>query len=95
MSEANSFRSNVSGSEFEISSRYTCDSSGVVYLLGCKVYGKQYVGSTFTSFTIRFNNYKSASRRYSKGEVVTQADFLDILLKQIITVLWRALVFIS
>ena len=75
MSEGNSFRSNVSGSEFKISSRYTCDSSGVVYLLGCKVCGKQYVGSTFTSFRVRFNNYKSASRRYSKGEVVTQADF--------------------
>ena len=48
MSEGNSFRSNVSGSEFKISNRYTCDSSWVVYLLGCKVCGKQYVGSTFT-----------------------------------------------
>ena len=75
MSTGNSFRSNVSGSEFKISSRYTCDSSGVVYLLGCKVCGKQYVGSTFTSFRVRFNNCKSASRRYSKGEVVTKADF--------------------
>ena len=95
VSEGNSFRSNVSGSEFKISSRYTCDSSGVVYLLDCKVCGKQYVGSTFTSFRVRFNNYKSASRRYSKGEVATQGDFLDILLKLIITVLWRTLVFRS
>ena len=73
MSEGNSFRSNFSEGEFKISSRYTCDSSGVVYLLGCKVCGKQNVGSIFTSFRVRFNNYKS--RRYSKGEVVTQADF--------------------
>ena len=39
MPEGNSFRSNVPEGEFKISSRYTCDSSGVVYLLGCKVCG--------------------------------------------------------
>ena len=95
MPEGNSFSSNVSGSEFKINSKYTCDSPGVVYLLGCTVCGRQYIGSTFTSFRVRFSNYKSASRRYSKGEVVTQTDLLDILLGQSITVLWRTLVFRS
>ena len=50
MSEGSSFKCNVSEMEYYINSKYTCDSSCVVYLLGCKVCGKQYVGSTFTSF---------------------------------------------
>ena len=45
-----------------------------MYVLGCKVCGKQYVGSTFTPFRIRFNNYKSSSRKFSSGISVTQAE---------------------
>ena len=45
-----------------------------MYLLGCKVCGKQYVGSTFTSLRIRFNNYKSSSRKSSNGMSVGQAE---------------------
>ena len=40
--------------------------SGVVSLLSCKVCGMQYVGSTFTPFRTRFNNYKLCSRRFDK-----------------------------
>ena len=43
-------------------------------LLGCKVCGKQYVGSSFISFRARFNNYKSSSRKFSSGVAVTQAE---------------------
>eukprot|EP00794_Sanderia_malayensis_P018386 gene18386-20236_t len=42
---------------------------------GCKVCGMQYVGSTFTPFRNRFNNYKSSCRKFEKGEMVGQADF--------------------
>jgi len=65
ISEGNSFGCYVSGKQYSISSGFNCDSSGVVYLLGCKVCGKQYVGSTFTSFRTRFNNYTSSSRKFS------------------------------
>ena len=58
MKEGDSFSCNGSGREYGISSSFTCDSSGVVYLLGCKVCGKQYVGSTVTPVRARFNNYK-------------------------------------
>ena len=74
MSEGSSFKCNVSGREYYINSSFTSDSSGVVYLLGCKVCGKQYVGSTFTSFRARFNNYKSVSRKFSGGVLVPQAE---------------------
>ena len=64
MSEGSGFRCNISGREYDINSDFNCDSSGVVYLLGCKVCGKQYVGSTLTSFRARFNSYKSSSRKF-------------------------------
>ena len=72
--EGDSFSCNGSGREYGFSSSFiSCYSSGVVYLLGCQVCGKQYVGSTVKPFRARFNNYKSASRRYDKGESVAQA----------------------
>ena len=74
ISEGNSFSCNVSSNYYSISSSCNCDSSGVVYLVGCKVYGKQYVGSTFTSSKTRFNNYKSSSRKFSYGLSVAQAE---------------------
>ena len=75
MSEGDKFVCHVTGKEYNINSRFDCDSSGVVYSLGCKVCGMQYVGSTYTSFRTRFNNFKSCCRRFEKGEMVTQADF--------------------
>ena len=64
MSVGDKFFSHVTGKEYGIGSRFDCDSSGVVYLLGCKVCGMQYVGSTLTPFRTRFNNYKSCCRRF-------------------------------
>ena len=43
-----------------------CNSRNVVYLTNCKVCGLQYVGSTTTTFRLRFNNYKSRLRAHSK-----------------------------
>ena len=37
ISEGNSFSCNVSGEQYSTSSSLNCDSSGAVYLLGCKV----------------------------------------------------------
>ena len=34
-------------------------------MLECSVCGLQYVGSTCTSFRVRFNNYKSCNRRFN------------------------------
>ena len=56
ISESSSFSGNVSGKQYSISSSFNCESSGSVYLLGCKACGRQYVGSTFTSLRTRFNN---------------------------------------
>ena len=53
---------NVEQWSFHIIHAFDCDSNGVVYLRTCKRYNKQYVGSTITSFRLRFNNHKSALR---------------------------------
>ena len=74
ISEGSSFCCNVSGKQYSISSRFNCDSSGVVYLLGCKGCGKQYIGGTFTSMRTRSNNYKSSSRQFCHGMSVAQAE---------------------
>ena len=75
--EGSSFRCSTSGKEYPISDRFDCDSLGVVYLLGCKVCGKQYVGSTKAAFRNRFNSYKSYSRTFSKGRSVDQAQLYE------------------
>ena len=54
---------------------FNCDSSNVVYLLECTVCGVQYVGSTCTSFRLRFNNYKACSRKFNSGASVPQVEF--------------------
>jgi len=77
MSEGSSVTCDGSGREFDINSDFDCDSSGLVYLLGCKVCGKQYVGSTFTFFRARFNNYKSSSRKFSCGVSVTHVELFE------------------
>ena len=56
---------------------FSCDSSRLVYLLDCRVCGKQYVVSTFTSFRARFNNYKSSSREFSSGISMMQAELFN------------------
>ena len=68
------FRSNVSSRWYSMSSRFTCDSSVVVYVLSCTVCCKQYVGSTFTPFRVRFNIYKLSNRKFSSGISVKQAE---------------------
>ena len=37
-------------------------------MLACKIWEKQYVGSTVTKFRCRFNQYKSNINLYGKGQ---------------------------
>ena len=40
----------------------------MIYLSTCVICGKQYVGSTTTTFRLRFNQYKSNMTKYLKGQ---------------------------
>ena len=75
MSNNSYFHSNVTNREYRINYSFNCNSSNVVYLLECTVCGVQYVGSTNTPFRLRFNNYKSSSRKFTTGASVPQAEF--------------------
>ena len=62
------FKSNAEGRSFRINHRFDCDSEGIIYLISCNSCGLQYVGSTITSFRLRFNNHKSSLNRYGRGQ---------------------------
>ena len=70
------FKCNISGRQYDININFTCDSAGVVYLLGCKVCSKQHVGNISISFRRRFNNYKSPSRKFPGGVLVKLTEFV-------------------
>ena len=48
-----------------------CNSKMVVYLIECRVSGKQYNGSTATKFRRRANNYKSKHRNFWKEQILS------------------------
>ena len=43
----------------------------VVYLIECRVCGKQYNGSTVTKFRARANNYKSTHCNFRKEQILS------------------------
>ena len=43
----------------------------VVYLIECRICGKQYNGSTVTKFCARANNYKSTHRNFRKEQILS------------------------
>ena len=62
-----------------------CFDSGskrLIYLMSCKVCGKQYVGSTTERFKLRQNNYMSFQRKAERGEDCIQKYFYDHFLRE-------------
>ena len=56
LADSNSVHSHVTKNKYKINFSFDSDSSNAVYLLDFVVCGFQYVGSTSTSFRLRFNN---------------------------------------
>ena len=54
-----------------------CNSENGIYLIICKKCKKQYVGSCFTRFRTRFNNYHSCHRKFYSGHSVIQVSCHD------------------
>ena len=83
----NSFHPNLKftseRSQQEINFHYfDCNSKCLIYLMSCKVCGKQYVGSTTDRFRFRWNNYKSCQRKAERGEDCMQKYFHDHFLSE-------------
>ena len=56
MKNTSKFKSKYSNKVYQIKKKFNCNSKMVVYLIECRVYGKQYGGSTVTKFRARANN---------------------------------------
>ena len=56
-----------------------CNTSHIVYLITCKTFGIQYIGSATTTFILRFNNCKSSCRKYSSTSNAFQANLHSYL----------------
>ena len=61
------FKSFVTKKLYKINFRFDCNSSDVIYLISCKICGRQYTGTAVTRFWERFNQYKSNVNLYSQG----------------------------
>ena len=61
MKNTSTFKSKHSNEVYQIKKNLNCNSKMVVYLIECRICGKQYNGSTVTKFRARANNYKHAS----------------------------------
>ena len=62
----NEFQSTVTGKRYHIIFKFDCKSINVIYSLSCKRCRKQYVGSTFAKFSLRFKKYESNIKRWFK-----------------------------
>lgn len=60
--ESSSFTSFATGKTYRIKEHLSCDSKNLIYLVSCNKCKLQYVGSTKTSFKVRFRNHKSTMK---------------------------------
>ena len=75
VNETDTFRSNVTKESYKINHKLNCDDKCLVYLLSCKKCDLQYVGQTTNKFRMRWNNYKSESKKLEKGQNCMQQHF--------------------
>ena len=71
MKNTSTFKSKHSNEVYQINKNLNCNSKMVVYLIECRVCGKQYNGSTVTKFRAGANNYKSTHRNFRKEQILS------------------------
>ena len=71
MKNTSTFKSKHSNEVYQIKKNFNCNSNMVVYLIECRICGKQYNGSTLTKFRDRANNYKSTHRNFRKEQILS------------------------
>ena len=85
ISEIDTFPSIVTGENSKINHKFNCNDKCIVYLVTCNIRIKQYTSQTTESFTSRWNNYKSKSRKFDKNKNVCKNIFTVILKMRDIT----------
>ena len=71
MKNTSTFKSKHSNEVYQIKKNFNSNSKMVVYLIECRVCGKQYNGSTVRKFCARANNYKSTHRNFRKEQILS------------------------
>ena len=71
MKNTSTFKSKHSNEVCRIKKNFNCNSKMVVYLIECRVCGKQYNCSTVTKFCARANNYESTHRNFRKEQILS------------------------
>ena len=66
------FKSKHSNHVYQIKKNFNCNSKIVVYLIECRICGKQHNSSTFTKFCTRANNYKSTHHNFRKEQILSK-----------------------
>ena len=72
MTETDIFTSRVNGETYKINHRLDCNDKCLLYLLTCNKCEKQCNGQTTENFRGRWNNYKSKSKIFERGEKCMQ-----------------------
>ena len=73
--ETDTFQSFVDKEVYKINHRFTFSDKCLVYLLSCKVCGRQYTGQTVDEFRYRWNNYKDNNRKSLRGVNISKLGF--------------------
>ena len=71
MKNTSTFKSKHLNEVYQIKKNFNCNSKMVVYLIECRICGKQYNGSTVTKFRARANNYKIKQRNCRKEQILS------------------------
>ena len=77
VNETSTLTSTVTGETFIINHKFDCNARCLVYLLTCRKCEIQHVGQTVDQFRSIWNNYKSDSRKYSRGGSCTLQHLLN------------------
>ena len=63
------FTSFITKKTYRINHSFDCNDKCLIYLLSCKLCGKQYVGNTTDHFRSSWNNYKSDVEKAKSGDM--------------------------
>ena len=74
ISETDTFESFQTKQKYKMNHHLSCNDKHLIYLLSCKVYGLQYIGSTTDKLRFRWNNYKENDRKALKGRGTNAAE---------------------
>ena len=77
INETYTFESFQTKQEYKINHELNCNNKCLIYVLFCKVCGRQYGGSTTEKFCFCWNKYKENDRKALRGEEHIQPELFE------------------